>query len=107
VGFSSASSSSSTSFEPALSTVPRAPFELRLGFHGETGPGNRVQTGARDGLAGQFADAVRVLLDALERLFDFIDRVLIGGQQAQGEIAVEIVRAGIGHVEAVAGHFLG
>ncbi len=51
--------------------------------------------------------AVGVLLNPLERLFDFVNRVLVGGQQAQRKIAVEIVRAGIRHVQAVAGHFLG
>jgi hypothetical protein len=35
-----------------------------------------------------------------------INRVLVGRQQAQREIAVKIIRAGIRHVQAVAGHFL-
>ena len=81
-------------------------FELGLGFHGETGPGNRGQTGLGNLLGGQFADAVGVSLDALEGLLNFVNGVLVGGKQAEGEVAVEIVRAGIGHVQAVAGHFL-
>ena len=92
--------------EPALAQGAFA-FQLRLGLHREAGPGNGFEPGFRNGFAGQFAHAVGVALDAAQRFLDLVDGVLIGGEQAQGEIAVEIVRAGIGHVEAVAGHFLG
>ena len=102
---------------PALSIVPNWPsrrerkrafaFQLRLGLDREARPRNRFQARLGNRLAGQFADAVGLLLDALERLLDFINRVLVRRQQAQGEIAVEIVRAGIRHVQAVTRHFLG
>ena len=73
---------------------------------------NRVQGIAssrvlRDRLAGQLTNAVGFFLDALERFLDFINRVLIRREQAQGKIAVKIIRAGIGHVQAVTGQFLG
>ena len=81
-------------------------FQLRLRLDREPRPRNRFQPRLGNRLAGQFADAVGLFLDALERLLDFIDRVLVGRQQAQREIAVKIVRARIGHVQAVTGQFL-
>ena len=82
-------------------------LELRLRFDGEAGPGNGVEAGFWNGFAGQFASAVSALLDALESFLDFVDGVLVCGEQTEGEIAIEIVSSRIGHVEAVAGHFLG
>src|SRR5687768_13922024 len=47
-------------------------LELGLGFDGEAGPGNRIQASLGNGLAGQFADAVSALLNALERFLDLV-----------------------------------
>ena len=82
-------------------------FQLGLRLHGETRPRNGFQARAGNGFAGQFADAVSLFLDALEGFFDLVNRILVGGKQAQGEIAVKIIRARIGHVQAVSGQFLG
>ena len=61
----------------------------------------------RNRLARQLADAVGVPLDALESFLNLVNGILVRGKQAEGKIAVEIVRARIGHVQTVAGHFLG
>ena len=71
-------------------------FQLRLRLR----PVNRVH-----GIASSRALGIGLLvnsqtpksfsLDALERLFDLVNRVLIRGEQAQRKIAVEIVRAGV------------
>ena len=117
LGFSSGSSSSgSTSVDAdAVHGAERAQaaltqrafaFELRLRLNGETRPRNRLQPRLGNRLAGQLANAIGVLLDALERLLDFVNGILVGRKQAQREVAVEIVRAGIRHVQAVTGHFL-
>ena len=82
-------------------------FELGLRFDGESRPGDGVQASFGDRFAGQLADAVGVFLDPLERLFDFVDGILIRGEQTERKVAVEIVRSGVGHVEAITGHFLG
>src|ERR1700722_6346417 len=52
-------------------------LELRLGFHGKTGPGNRFEPRLGNLFAGQLAQAVSLLLNALERFLDFIDGVLV------------------------------
>src|SRR2546426_2021563 len=41
----------------------------------------------------------------LFRSLDFVDGVLVRGEQAERKIPVEIVRAGVGHVQAETGHF--
>src|SRR5207237_5014234 len=78
-------------------------LKLALRFDREPRPGNRVQSRLRDLFAGQFADAVGALFDPFERFFNFIDGILIGGKQAEGKVAFEIVRARIGDVISVAG----
>src|SRR5438477_134418 len=57
-------------------------------------------------LISSFSGLIFVFLDALEGFLNFIDGILVGREQAKGEIAVKIIRARIGHVQAVAGHFL-
>ena len=52
-------------------------------------------------------DAVFEIEEALKRIEKKTYGVLVGGQQAQREVAVKIIRAGIRHVQAVAGEFLG
>src|SRR3989442_15737391 len=92
--------------EPALAQRPLA-LQLGLGLDRKARPGDRLQARLWDRLAGQFTNSVGVSFNALERLFDLVNGVLVRGQKAEREIAVEVIRAGIGHVEAVTGHFLG
>jgi hypothetical protein len=66
---------------------------LGLGFDGEAGPGNRIQAGLGDVLAGQFANPIGVPLDSLERFLDLVNGVLIGREKTQGEVAIKIVGA--------------
>src|SRR5439155_17176034 len=72
----------------AEAALPKGPFplQLRLGLDGKARPGNRRQTSFRNRFAGQLALAVSILLNAFERLFDFVDRILVGRKEAQGEI---------------------
>ena len=51
-------------------------LELRLAFDGEARERDRFEAGVRDRLARHLADAVGAELDALERLVDFVKRVL-------------------------------
>ena len=53
-----------------------------------------------DGLAAHLAGAVGVGLDALERLLDLVERVLLLGEEREGEIAVVGIAAGIRLVHA-------
>src|SRR5688572_8958560 len=54
-------------------------FQLRLGCHGETRPRNRFEARLGNRLASQFANTVRVPLDALERFLDLEYGVLVRG----------------------------
>ena len=51
-------------------------LELRLAFDRETRERNRLEPRVRDRFARHFANAVGAELDALERLIDFVKRVL-------------------------------
>src|SRR5436309_7310702 len=67
--------------QAALAQSP-VPFQLSLRLDCEPGPGNGGEASFGNGLAGQLANAVGVLLDALEGFFDFVNRILIGGKPA-------------------------
>ena len=82
-------------------------LQLRLGLHRESSPRNGLQPRARNRLGGQLADPVGLLFNPLQGLFDLKNCVLIGGEEAECKVPVEIIRARVGHVEAVAGEFLG
>src|SRR5258708_5294728 len=77
--------------EPALAQCPLA-LQLGLSLDRKARPGNRLQAGLGNWLARQFTNSVRVSFNALERLFDLVNRVLVRGQKAEGEIAVEVIR---------------
>ena len=94
------------SAQAALSQSALA-FELGLCLNRETGPRDRLEAALGYGFTRQFANTIRILLDPFEGFFDLVDGVLIRREQAQREIAVEIVRAGVSHVQAVTGHFFG
>src|SRR5262249_22742143 len=81
-------------------------LELSLGLDGEASPGDRLEAALGDWLACQLTDSIGILFNTLESLFDFVDGVLVGGKQTQGEVTVEVIGAGIGHMEAVTGHLL-
>ena len=82
-------------------------FELGLGIHPESRPRNGVQASLGNQLPGYLARAVGFLFDPLESLFNLVDHVLVGRKQTQVEVPVEIVCAGVSHVDAVTFHFLG
>jgi len=50
---------------------------------------------------------VSVFFDAFQSFFNLVDRILVRGKQAEGEVPVKVVGAGIGHMEAVGRHLLG
>src|SRR5262245_38010259 len=76
--------------ERAQTTLPQSAFALELGLrlNGEAGPGNGFQPGLRNGFARQLANAIGILFNALEGLFDFIDGVLVRRQETQSKVAV-------------------
>ena len=80
-------------------------LELRLAFDGETGERNRLEARVRDRFARHLALAVGAELDALERLVDFVKRVLFLREQAEREIAIVGIAPGIGLVHAEGGGF--
>ena len=82
-------------------------LQLGLGLDRETRPRDGLQASTRNGLGRELANTIGLFLDALERLLDFINGILVRRQEAQREIAVKIIGAGIGHVQAVACQFLG
>src|SRR5437899_1932783 len=75
--------------EPPLAQCPLA-LQLGLSLDRKARPRDRLQAGLGDRLAGQFTNSVGVSFNALERLFDFVNRVLVRGQEAEGKIAVEV-----------------
>src|SRR5437762_4939853 len=54
----------------------------------------------RDWLARHFALSVGPKLDPLERLIDFVERVLFLREQTQGEVAIVRIRSGVGLMHA-------
>jgi len=66
-----------------------------------------IQTRSGYRFASQLASPIGILLDALQGFINFVNGILIRGKQAESEIAIEIVGARIGHVQAVAWQFLG
>src|ERR1043165_5151931 len=95
--------------ESAETALAQSAFalELALGFDGEAGPRDGLQTSFWNGFARQFADAISVFLDALEGFLNFVNGILIRGKKAQCEITVKIVSARVCHVQDVGGHLLG
>ena len=80
-------------------------LELRLAFHGESRKRNRLQPRVRNRFARHFADAVGAELDALQRLVDFVKRVLFLRKKAERKIAIVSIAARIGLVHAESGSF--
>jgi hypothetical protein len=80
-------------------------FQLFFGCDAEAGPRDGFEALVFDGFAGQFADAIGAAINAHQGFIDFVDGVLLGGNPAQGEVAIEAVSAGIRHVEAEGGLF--
>ena len=58
-----------------------------------------------DGPFAIAAKAVGGVFKTLQSFFDFVERFLFAGDDAQRELAIEIVGAGVGHVQAVAAEF--
>lgn len=82
-------------------------FQLLLCRGGEASPGDGCQAFGLDWFSSQFTNPVGALPDAHHCFIDFINGILFRGKAAEGEVAVEAVGAGIGHVEAEGGLFLG
>ncbi len=82
------------------------PLQARLSFLGEAGPGNGFQPRLRNRLAAQFTLAVNTVLDPLERLIDFVERILLSRELTQGHVAIDFVGGCIRHVHAVVWGFL-
>src|SRR5438067_3518903 len=80
-------------------------FELRLALDGEARERDRFEPRVRDWFARHLANAVGAELDPLQRLVDFIKRVLFLRKQAEREIAIVSVAAGICLVHAERGSF--
>ena len=80
-------------------------LELRLTFNRETRERNGFEARTRNMFAGHLANSVGAELDALERLVDFVKRVLFLRKQAKCEIAIVCIGAGIGLVHAERGSF--
>src|SRR4029077_16145385 len=80
-------------------------FQLRLTLYGETGEGNRLETRARDWFTGHFALPICPNLDALQRLVDFIKRVLFLREETQLKTGIACCRAGVGLVHSEGGSF--
>ena len=59
------------------------------------GEGHCSQTLFADLFASHFTDAIRAVLDAENSFFDFIECVLLVGDEAECEIAVKCIRASI------------
>ena len=60
-----------------------------------------------DRLAGEFADPVGAVADAFDGGLHLGQRILFARDEAEGEIAVKGIGAGVGHVLAVAGKIAG
>src|SRR5256885_13432818 len=70
------------SAERAESPLTQSPFalELSLRLDSEPGPRNGFQTALGNLFARQFADAIGIFFDSLERFFNFVDGVLVRRQ---------------------------
>ena len=75
-------------------------FHLTLGDGGVAGPRNGQEALGLDGFAAQFAEAVGAATDAVESGVDLEEGILIGGHDAEGEVAIKFIGAGVRHVEA-------
>ena len=76
-------------------------LEILLRFGGVAGEGHGEEPLLGDRLLRDFADAVGAVVDAFDRGLDFGERLLLVGDHAEGEVAVEGVGARVGHVLAV------
>ena len=78
-------------------------FEEAGVFNGMFGPGDGFQAHARDGLAGAQADAEGAFIDADHGFLNFPQEIAFRFHQTEGEFLLEIIRAGIGHVDGHGG----
>ena len=65
------------------------------------GEGEGFEAGAFDGVVAGLADAVGAVVNALDGEFDVVDGFLAAGDEVEGEFAVEVVGAVVGHVGGV------
>src|SRR5947209_3452427 len=79
-----------------------APFLLQflLRFGGKTCPGDSLQTSGFNSGASHFTTSIGPVANPNQCLIDFVEGILLGGNHAQSEVAVECVGPGIGHVHA-------
>lgn len=65
--------------------------------------GDGFEASDGDAFAGHFAEAVGAFFDAEQGLLDFVEGILVFSEDAEGEVAVISIRAGIALVHAAAG----
>jgi hypothetical protein len=78
-------------------------FQLRLAFNSEAREWDGFQPCMRDWFARHLALSVGAQFNALERLIDFVKRILFLRKQAQREIAVVRVRSGVSLMHSKSG----
>src|SRR6202451_798840 len=78
-------------------------LDLLLGLRGVARERDGEQALLGDRLRRDLADPVGAVAHALDRGLDLRERLLLAGDQAEREVAVERVRAGVRHVLAVGG----
>src|ERR1043166_2676121 len=75
-------------------------FKFPLGGSTKAGPRNGQEAAGFDGAARQFADAIGAAADAVQSSLDLVKGTLLGGEHAQGPIAVVGISGGIGQMLA-------
>jgi len=75
-------------------------FEFPLSLRRKARPGDRLQPRRRDPFAGQLADAVGAVPNPVKRLLNFINRILLRREHAEGEVAVILVCPSVRHVRS-------
>src|SRR5690606_11675178 len=76
-------------------------FGVRGGGERVARPRHRTQAVGRDGAAGEFAEPVDAVPDALERAVDFEELVFLRTQLGPQQVAVPDVLRGVGGIVAV------